>query len=93
MLSSLKLYIIGAIGGLFAILFGWLKVAQSQRDKARIEADKQAQARMAENAKHNQVNEISKARVKANEEAKQVQSESVNTRGKRPTGNFGDKRL
>lgn len=91
MLSSLKLYIIGAVGGLFAILFGWLKVTQAQRDKARIEAEKQAQARMAENAKAKQATTISKARVEANEEAKQVKPSD--TRGKRPTGNFGDKRL
>lgn len=93
MLSSIKIWIYGAVGGLIAILFGWIKVAQSQRDKARIEAERQAQARMAENAKAKQSAGVSKARVKANEEAKQVESEAVSTRGKRPTGNFGDRRL
>ena len=91
MLNSIKLWIAGAAAAAFAVLFGWLKVTQSQRDKARIEADKQAQARMAENAKHKQVTDIHKARVVANEEAKQVKPSD--TRGKRPTGNFGDKRL
>ena len=91
MLSKIKLYIYAAIAGLIAILFGWLKMAQSQRNAALIEAEKQSQARMAENAKHKQVTDTHKARVKANEEAKQVKPSD--TRGKRPTGNFGDKRL
>lgn len=93
MLNSLKLYIIGAVGGLFAILFGWLKITQSQRDKAKLEVEKLAQARMAEKAKYKQADDTFKARVNANEEAKQVESEAVKNRGKRPDGNFGDQRL
>ena len=91
MLNSIKLYLYGAAAGLVAILFGWLKVAQYQRDKVKLEVEKQAQARMAENAKHKQQEGISNARVKANDEAKQVKPSD--TRGKRPTANFGDKRL
>ena len=91
MLNSIKLWLIGAAGAAFALLFGWLKVTQHQRDKAKVEAEKQAQARMAESAKHKQAKSVSEARVKANEEAKQVKPSD--TRGKRPTGNFGDKRL
>lgn len=91
MFSNIKLWLIGASGAAFALLFGWLKVAQSQRNAAVIEAEKQAQARMAESAKHKQQTNIHKARVEANEEAKQVKPSD--TRGKRPNGNFGDKRL
>jgi hypothetical protein len=91
MLSKIKLCIYAAVAGMFAIMFGWLKVTQSQRNAAVIEAEKQAQARMAESAKNKQVTEIHKARVAANEQAKQVKPSD--TRGKRPTGNFGDKRL
>lgn len=91
MLNSIKLWIITAIGTAFAVLFGWLKITQVQRDRARIEAEKQAQARMAENAKFKQSTAISKARVEANEESKQVKPSD--TRGKRPVGNFGDKRM
>lgn len=86
-----KIYL--TVAAAFAALLGWLKITQRQRDNARVEADKQAHARMAENAKHKQAASISQARVQANEEAKQVQSEAVNNRGKRPSGSFGDKRI
>lgn len=91
MFNSIKLWLYGGAAALFALLFGWLKVEQSQRNAAVIEAEKQAQARMAESAKHKQQASIHKARVEANEEAKQVKPSD--TRGKRPTGNFGDKRI
>lgn len=84
-----KIYAVVATA--FAVLFGWLKITQAQRDRARIESDKQSQARMAEQAKFKQAVTIAKARVQANDEAKQVKPS--NTHGERPTGSFGDKRL
>lgn len=93
MLNNIKLWLYGAAAGLIAILYGWLKLAQSQRDKAKIEADKQAQARMAESAKHKQATNVLAAQIKAKQEAQNVENENKSSRGKRPAGNFGDKRL
>lgn len=93
MLSNVKLWLYGAAAGLVALLFGWLKLTQAQRDKARVEAEKQARARFAEKAKYNQAQSVSKARIAAAEEAKHVETENNSNRGKRPAGNFGDKRL
>ena len=88
-MSKLWVYIAGAFGALLATL----NITQRQRDKAKLEADRQARARMAENTKRKQATDISKARVKANERAKETESEAINNRGKRPTGKFADKRL
>jgi hypothetical protein len=92
-ISKIKLWLYGAAAGLIGLLFGWLKITQAQRDRAKVEAEKQAQARIAENAKANTNANILTARIKANQDAKKVEIENNAARGKRPSGNFGDKRM
>lgn len=93
MLSSIKLWLYSAGAALVALLFGMLKLRTYERDKAEQEAEKQANARAAENARHAQENKISDAAIKAKDEAKNVEIENNANRGKRPDGNFGDRRL
>lgn len=86
-----KIYI--AVAGIFALLFGWLKITQAQRDKARVKAEKEAQARIAENIRNKQGVAVLGAQIKAKNEAQNVETENNANRGNRPVGNFGDKRM
>ena len=83
-----KIY--AGIAAAFAILVGMLGIARKQRDKARKETELQKHARMAEKAQHSQTNEIARARQKAVDESKEQPHVKTD---KRPSGNFGDKRL
>lgn len=77
----------------FAALVGMLTLERWRREKAQREAKRHKQAREVEAVKNEVQRNISDARIKANDEAKQVQAENNDNRGKRPSGNFGDKRL
>jgi len=88
LIMMLKIY--AAIGAAFAILLAWLGIARKQRDNAKAETERQKHARMAEKAQSSQTNEIARARQKAQDESKAAPHAKTT---KRPTGNFGDKRL
>ena len=78
-----------AIAGAFATLWALLMRSNKQRDKAQQETrNERAKVERAKDAA-----EIHEARQQANEEARNVQAENYAKRGKRPTGNFGDRRL
>lgn len=82
-----------AVAAVFVALVGMLTLERWRREKAQQEAKQHKLAREVEAVKNEVQQNISDARIKANEEARQVQAENNDARGKRPAGNFGDKRL
>ena len=89
MLNNIWMYIVGAVGAAFAVLMALLKREKGKRE----EAEKQVRNEQQKVKQVEQTVEIQKARQKVQEEARDVQAENESNRGKRPTGNFGDKRL